>query len=65
MGWWLSVSPDWQDALQPLIDPDRGERDLTAACRWAASAAGPRENLSPLSSIETLALSGMAEDIYP
>ena len=65
LGWWLSVSPDWQDALQPLIDPDRGERDLTAACRWAASAAGPTENLSPLSSLETLALSGMAEDIYP
>ena len=65
LGWWLSVSPDWQDALQPLIDPDRGERDLTAAGRWAASAVSPTENLSPLTPIEALALSGMAEDIYP
>ena len=64
LGWWLSMSPDWQDALQPLIDPDRGERDLTAAGRWAASAAGPTENLSALTPIEALALSGMAEDIY-
>ena len=47
----VGVEPDWQDALQPLIDPDRGECwESALARRWAEpsdQAPGRTSVLSP------------------
>ena len=51
-------------ALEPLIDPDRGETSIDVEGLWMPQAVLSEDEAQGLQPLELLALQGMREDIY-
>lgn len=64
LAWCFALPQPLAEQLQPLVDPDRRESDISAAAFWCPSALSPEDDIEGLLPLERLALQGMREDIY-